>query len=635
MNKSDPYYPSQYDLNHWLPTSVKEVQERGWDQLDIILISGDAYVDHPAFGIAVIGRVLERAGYRVAILPQPNWRDDLRDFKKLGPPRLFFGISAGNMDSMVNHYTANRRLRSNDAYTPGGRPGYRPDRAATVYAGIVRKLYPDAILIAGGIEASLRRLVHYDYWSDSILPGISYQSGIDYVVYGNGEKAILELARQIDQGASAQEIRQIPQIAFRIHSGETISEWPQRETIVLHSLAESQTSKLHFAADFKIIEQESNSLTTARLTQVHGAETIVVNPPYPIATPGELDGCYDLPYTRLPHPRYWKKPLIPAFEMIRFSVTLHRGCFGGCAFCTISAHQGKHVSSRSQPSILKEVEQIIQMPGFKGYISDLGGPSANMYRMEPIKPSICRTCKKPSCIHPVICKNINISHKHLLELYRQVRATAGVKKAFVGSGVRYDLFLNERRETDVSLKEYPQELIKHHVSGRLKVAPEHTRDGVLRVIRKPSFIKFHELKKLFDHINDKASLRQELLPYFISSHPGCTLEDMAELAAETRALHLHTEQIQDFTPTPMTLASTMFYTGLDPYTLKPVYVARKPDDKLMQRGFFFATKPEEKEKVIRALRKLQREDLIGKIFGHGRTRSRAAKPVPPSKKNQR
>jgi len=635
LNKSDPYYPSQYDLNHWLPTSVKEVQERGWDQLDIILISGDAYVDHPAFGIAVIGRVLERAGYRVAILPQPNWRDDLRDFKKLGPPRLFFGISAGNMDSMVNHYTANRRLRSNDAYTPGGRPGYRPDRAATVYAGIVRKLYPDAILIAGGIEASLRRLVHYDYWSDSILPGILYQSGIDYVVYGNGEKAILELARQIDQGASAQEIRQIPQIAFRIHSGETISEWPQRETIVLHSLAESQTSKLHFAADFKIIEQESNSLTTARLTQVHGAETIVVNPPYPIATPGELDGCYDLPYTRLPHPRYWKKPLIPAFEMIRFSVTLHRGCFGGCAFCTISAHQGKHVSSRSQPSILKEVEQIIQMPGFKGYISDLGGPSANMYRMEPIKPSICRTCKKPSCIHPVICKNINISHKHLLELYRQVRATAGVKKAFVGSGVRYDLFLNERRETDVSLKEYPQELIKHHVSGRLKVAPEHTRDGVLRVIRKPSFIKFHELKKLFDHINDKASLRQELIPYFISSHPGCTLEDMAELAAETRALHLHTEQIQDFTPTPMTLASTMFYTGLDPYTLKPVYVARKPDDKLMQRGFFFATKPEAKEKVIRALRKLKREDLIGKIFGHGRTRSRAAKPVPPSKKNQR
>ncbi len=625
---SERHYPTRVDLDAWLPTSVKEVEARGWDELDVILVSGDAYVDHPAFGIAVIGRVLERAGYRVAILPQPNWRDDLRDFKKLGPPRLFFGVSAGNMDSMVNHYTANRRLRSNDAFTPGGRAGYRPDRALSVYAGILRVLYPQAIIIAGGIEASLRRLVHYDYWADAVHPGILYRSGIDYVVYGAGEKAILELARKIDRQAPVEEVRQTPQIAYAMPQDYPLPAWPDRETIALHSFAESKREKIHFSQDFKIIEQESNTLATARLTQSHGKMNIVVNPPHAPATMAEMDAWYDLPYTRLPHPRYWKKPLIPAFEMIRFSVTLHRGCFGGCAFCTISAHQGKHVCSRSPASVLREVEQIIAMPGFTGYLSDLGGPSANMYRMEPVKRSLCLTCRKPSCIHPLLCRNIDISHAPLLELYQKVRGVAGIKKAFIGSGIRYDLFLNERSAQDPSLPAYPRELIAHHVSGRLKVAPEHTRDAVLCVIRKPSFGKFLELKKIFARINEAAGLRQELIPYFISSHPGCTLEDMAELAAETRPMGLHLEQVQDFTPTPMTLASVLFHTGLDPYTLKPVYVAKKPEEKLLQRSFFFAAKPEEKQKVIRALRRMRREDLIPKIFASGRGRSSGKDPEP-------
>lgn len=615
MIDNSSYYPDHYNLADWLPISLREVKDRGWDQPDIILISGDAYVDHPSFGIAVIGRILEKEGYKVAILPQPNWRDDLRDFTKLGKPRLFFGITAGNMDSMINHYTANRRLRSNDAYSIGNQAGFRPDRAVTVYAGILRKLYPDSIIVAGGIEASLRRLTHYDYWDNELKPGILHQTGIDYLVFGNGEKPILELARRIKEGAPDIELQQVPQIAYTLPAGNPIPEWPGRQTLELGSFEESVKSKISFAKDFRIIEEESNTLTSARITQIHGTNRIVVNPPFGLLSMAELDAFHDLPFTRLPHPRYWKKPLIPAFEMIRFSVNIHRGCFGGCAFCTISAHQGKHISSRSLKSVTSEVKQVVGMPGFKGYLSDIGGPSANMYRMEPYNTMVCQRCKKPSCIYPSICKNLNVSHKNILDLYRKVREIPGVKKAFIGSGVRYDLFLNERRKTDQSLSEYPDELIRYHVSGRLKVAPEHTRDSVLRIIRKPGFEKFHELKKVFDRVNIKYDLKQELIPYFISSHPGCTIEDMAELAAETRSLNLRLEQVQDLTPTPMTLASTMFYSGLDPYSLNPVYVARKPEDKLLQRSFFFLTNSEEKQKAIMALKKISREDLIPKIFG--------------------
>jgi len=615
MADHSSYYPERYDIADWLPVSLKEVKERGWDQLDIILISGDAYIDHPSFGVAVIGRILEKEGYKVAILPQPNWRDDFRDFKKLGKPRLFFGITGGNMDSMVNHYTANRRLRSNDAYSVGNQSGFRPDRAVSIYAGIIRKLYPDSIIVAGGIEASLRRLTHYDYWDDAIKPSILDQSGIDYLVFGNGEKPIIELARKINQRVLPKELQQTPQIAFLLPANTPIPDWPGRQTIQLNSFEESQKNKVSFAKDFRIIEEESNTLTSARITQIHSENRIVINPPFEPSTMEELDAYHDLPFTRMPHPRYWKKPLIPAFEMIRFSINIHRGCFGGCAFCTISAHQGKHVSSRSLKSVTREVEQVVRMPGFKGYLSDIGGPSANMYRMEPYDKTICLKCRKPSCIYPSICKNLNISHKNLINLYRKVREISGIKKAFIGSGVRYDLFLNDRRKEDPSLRDYPNELIRHHVSGRLKVAPEHTRDSVLRIIRKPDFEKFHELKRIFDRVNKDHHLKQELIPYFISSHPGCTLEDMAELAAETRSLNLRLEQVQDLTPTPMTLSSTMFYTGLDPYTLKPVFVAYKPADKLLQRSFFFATNSEEKQKIILALKNINREDLIPKIFG--------------------
>ena len=615
MQPSSSYYPERYRLADWLPVSLKEVTDLGWDQPDIILFTGDAYVDHPSFGAAAIGRILQHEGYKVAIIPQPNWRDDLRDFRKLGAPKLFFGVTAGNMDSMINHYTANRRLRSNDAYSIGNQAGFRPDRAVSVYASVLRRLFPDVPIVAGGIEASLRRLAHYDYWDDQVRPSLLGEGTIDYLVYGNGEKPVIELAAKIKSGVTVEEIRSVPQIAYSIPSGEVLPDWPGRPTRQLGSFEESTASKTRFASDFRIIEEESNMLATSRITQSTGSRMVVVNPPYPTASAADLDSYHDLPFTRLPHPRYWKKPVIPAFEMIRFSVNIHRGCFGGCAFCTISAHQGKHITSRSPGSVLKEIKAVTDMPGFKGYVSDIGGPSANMYGMEPFDRNICQKCRKPSCIHPAICKNLNISHQPVLSLYRKVREVKGIKKAFIGSGVRYDLFLNDRKREDSSLREYPAELIRHHVSGRLKVAPEHTREGVLKVVRKPSFEKFLELKKLFDRVNEEYSLRQELIPYFISSHPGCTVEDMAELAAETRNLGLKLEQVQDLTPTPMTLASVMFHTGIDPYTMKQVYVAKKPDEKLLQRSFFFSADPEEKKKITATLRKIGRDDLIPRIFG--------------------
>ncbi|MDR0540892.1 MAG: YgiQ family radical SAM protein, partial [Dysgonamonadaceae bacterium] len=566
----------------WLPTTKKEVEQRGWDELDVILFSGDAYVDHPSFGAAVIGRNLEAMGLKVALVPQPNWRDDLRDFKKLGKPRLFFAVSAGAMDSMINKYTANKRLRSDDAYTPDARPDMRPEYPTIVYSTILKQLYSDVPVIAGGIEASLRRLSHYDYWQDKLLPGILISSGIDLLVYGSGEKPVRAIVENLQSGAKIPELTNIPQTAFLQKDIK-----PVPEDIRLFSYEECLKDRKKQAQNFRHIEEESNKLKANRLIQKTGDKFVVVNPPFPPMTTEELDASFDLPYTRLPHPKYREKR-IPAYEMIRHSVTIHRGCFGGCAFCTISAHQGKFIVSRSKESILKEVKAVTQMPDFKGYLSDLGGPSANMYAMKGKDLSICGNCKKPSCISPAICKNLNADHRPLLELYQAVDKTPNLKKSFIGSGVRYDLLVNQYDDGELgkSARDYTQELIARHVSGRLKVAPEHTSSAVLQCIRKPGFDSFYRFKKIFDKINKEQGLNQQLIPYFMSSHPACTETDMAELAVISKDLNFHLEQIQDFTPTPMTLSTEIFYTGYHPYTLKPVFTAKTQEEKLRQRQYF-------------------------------------------------
>ena len=576
-------------LTDFLPTTKKEMELRGWDYVDVILFSADAYVDHPSFANAVIGRTLEAAGYRVAIVPQPDWHGDFRDFKKLGRPRLYFAISPGNMDSMVNKYTANRRLRSEDAYSPDGRHGLRPDYPSVVYSQILRQLYPDVPIVLGGIEASLRRLTHYDYWQDKLRPCILCDAPADILVYGMGEKPMVELTRRIDDGLPISACRDIPQTVY-IANDVT----PQEDDIVLHSHEECLRNKRAQAENFRHIEEQSNMMHAQRLLQPitqHPSpvtQTVVVNPPYPPMTTEELDASFDLPYTRVPHLKY-KDKRIPAYDMIKFSVNIHRGCFGGCAFCTISAHQGKFIACRSKESILREVKQVMQMDGFKGYLSDLGGPSANMYGMHGRNLNACEKCKRPSCIHPQICPNLNTDHSKLLEIYRAVDALPGIKKSFIGSGVRYDLLLHHSKDekSNKAALEYTRELIKNHVSGRLKVAPEHTSDHVLQLMRKPSFQQFYEFKRIFDRINREEHLNQQIIPYFISSHPGCREADMAELARLTRQMGYKLEQVQDFTPTPMTVSTEMFYTGYDPYTLEPVYTAHTQDEKLAQREYFF------------------------------------------------
>ncbi len=609
-----------FKLDNWLPTTKKEVEARGWDYLDVILFSGDAYVDHPSFGAAVIGRVLEAEGLRVAIVPQPDWRGDYRDFKKLGVPRLFFGVSAGAMDSMINHYTANKRLRSDDAYTPDQRPGMRPDYPSIVYTKILKELYPDVPIVLGSIEASLRRLTHYDYWQDKLLPGILASSPADLLIYGMGEKPVKELVHRLKSGIPFNEIKDIRQTVYL-----TDKEDAKDDDIVLFSHEECLKDKLKQAKNFRHIEEESNKYNASRILQKVGKQVIVVNPPFPPMTEAEIDASYDLPYTRLPHPKY-KGKVIPAFEMIKFSVNIHRGCFGGCAFCTISAHQGKFIASRSKESILKEVKAITEMPDFKGYLSDLGGPSANMYRMKGKDERICAKCKKPSCISPVVCNNLNADHTPLLDIYKAVDRIPEIKKSFIGSGVRYDLLLH--RYADESLNKaaqtYTEELIARHVSGRLKVAPEHTQDEVLKQMRKPSFSQFGQFKKIFDKVNRQYGLNQQLIPYFISSHPGCTEADMAELAVITKSLHFQLEQVQDFTPTPMTLATEMYYTGYHPYTLEKVYTARSKEQKLAQRQFFFWYKPESRRQIMQALQKMGRKDLMEKLFG----RNSGTNPAP-------
>ena len=594
-----------------LPISKQEMEQQGISQPDFVYVIGDAYVDHPSFGAAVIGRTLEALGLRVAIVPQPDWRGDYRDFKKLGTPRFFFGVSPGAMDSMINHYTANKRLRSDDAYTPDRRAGMRPDYPSIVYTKILKELYPDVPVVLGGIEASLRRLSHYDYWQDRLRPGILADSPADLLIYGMGELPMKELVTRLQAGESFNSLKDIRQTVYLTGKEEI-----KPDDIVLFSHEECLRDKLKQAKNFRHIEEESNKYNASRILQQVGKQTIVVNPPFPPMTEAEVDASFDLPYTRLPHPKY-KGKVIPAFEMIKFSVNMHRGCFGGCAFCTISAHQGKFIASRSKESILKEVKAITEMPDFKGYLSDLGGPSANMYRMKGKDQSICAKCKKPSCISPVICKNLNADHTPLLDIYKAVDSMPQIKRSFIGSGVRYDLLLHRYDDEIVnkSAQSYTEELIARHVSGRLKVAPEHTEDNVLKMMRKPSFDQFGQFKKIFDRINKQQGLNQQLIPYFISSHPGCTEEDMAKLAIETKKLHFQLEQVQDFTPTPMTLATEIYYTGYHPYTLEKVYTARTKEQKLAQRQFFFWYKPEFRRQITQALQKIGKKDLLTKLFG--------------------
>ena len=609
--KANNTFDNQYKITDWLPTSVKEMKAHGWDSVDVVLFTGDAYVDHPSFGAAVIGRLLQSRGLKVAIVPQPNWQDDLRDFKKFGEPRLFFGISAGAMDSMVNHYTANRRRRSDDAYTPDGRHGMRPDYPTIVYSKILKELYPNVPIIAGGIEASMRRLSHYDYWEDRLRPSIMQDAPIDMLVYGMGELPILEVVDRLEKGESISQIINVKQtvvLADKLPSADD-------DNIILNSFDDCLKNKKLQAQNFKHIEQQSNRYEGATLWQQCGKNIVKVNPMNPPMTTKQIDTSFDLPYTRLPHPRY-KNKTVPAFEMIKFSVNMHRGCFGGCSFCTISAHQGKFIASRSKESIIKEVKQISNMPGFKGYLSDLGGPSANMYMMSGKDLNICKKCMKPSCLHPKPCPNLNANHAPLLDIYKAVDSLPQIKKSFIGSGVRYDLSMQHTGDADVDRinAKYNEELIIKHVSGRLKVAPEHTCDHVLNLMRKPSFSLYYDFKKIFDRVNRVNGLNQQLIPYFISSHPGCREVDMAELAVETKGLNLHLEQVQDFTPTPMTLSTEIYYTGIHPYTGEKVFTATTRDEKLAQRKYFFWYDRAYKFEITQSLKKLHRNDLLRKLF---------------------
>ena len=632
----------QRPITDWLPLTKKEVEKRGWSDIDVVIISGDAYVDHPAFGTAVIGRIIEDEGFTVAVVAQPNWQDDLRDFKKFGKPRYFFGVTAGCMDSMVNHYTANKRLRSTDAYTAGGQSGFRPDYSTIVYANILKELYPDVPVLIGGIEASLRRVTHYDYWKDTLMPSILVDSKADMLVYGMGDQPLRDMLRLLKKGVPFSSLNTIKQTAVLQSAAEELPKNKNWNTVELASHEDCLKDKIKYAANFKIVEVESNKWQANRITQKIGDQVLVINPPYKTMTEKEIDTSFDLPYTRLPHPKYKKRGAIPAFDMIRFSINMHRGCFGGCSFCTISAHQGKFIASRSEKSILNELEQVTEDPDFRGYISDIGGPSANMYKMKGKDEDICARCSSPSCIHPVICSNLDTNHSDMTQLYRKVDEHPKVKKAFIGSGIRYDLLVDDfnKNNEDGNHDEYIEQVVTRHVSGRLKVAPEHTSDATLRVMRKPSFKNFHAFKDKYDRIQKKHNMNQQLIPYFISSHPGCEEQDMANLAAETKDMGFQLEQVQDFTPTPMTVATVIYYSGVHPYTLKPVYTAKTRDQKQNQHKFFFWYKKENRHWIKSRLEKADRQDLIEKLIGseerftqrknshHKKNKSQQKKEVP-------
>lgn len=603
-------------ITDWLPITKKEVDKRGWQDLDVIIVSGDAYVDHPSFGTAVIGRIIESEGFRVGIIPQPNWRDDLRDFKKFGAPKYFFGVTGGCMDPMVNHYTANKRKRSTDSYTPDGVAGFRPDYATTVYTEILKELYPEVPVLIGGIEASLRRVTHYDYWSDKLMPSILESSKADLLVYGMGEQSLREILKLLKKGVPFHQLTMVKQTAYLRPKTTGLLKNKNWTDLHLASHEDCLNDKKTFASNFKYVEQESNKTFANRIIQEIGEKNLVINPPFPTMSEKEIDASFDLPYTRLPHPKYKKRGAIPAFEMIKFSINMHRGCFGGCSFCTISAHQGKFIASRSEESIMKEVDQVTQMPDFKGYISDLGGPSANMYGLKGIDQAICDKCVSPSCIHPVVCSNLDTDHTPMTEIYKKVDAHDKVKKAFVGSGIRYDLLVKSYNKNgdEASMDEYMEQVLTKHVSGRLKVAPEHTSDETLKVMRKPSFKHFHKFKEKFDAIDKKHSLNQQLIPYFISSHPGSKESDMANLAVETKSMGFELEQVQGFTPTPMTVATVIYYSGYHPYTLQPMETAKTKEEKQDQHKFFFWHKKENHKWIRQKLNEAGRPELANKLL---------------------
>ena len=574
-----------------IPTSVKEVKSLGWDYIDVILFTGDAFIDHPSFGTAVIARWLQKHGYRVAVVPQPNWRDDLRDFRKLGAPRLYFGVNSGAMDSMVNHYTAAKRLRSDDAYTPDGKAGQRPDYAVTVYTKILKQIYPDIPVMIGGIEASLRRVTHYDYWQDALKPSILVDSGADWLCYGMGERTILEFTKAIEAGRNLNDIRKIPQLGFYMDGRCKL-----KDAVILNSYERCCKDKVAFAENFHVIETYANMAAPPVLVEPVGNGYVQINTTWPPATQQEMDSFWDLPFTKLPHPRY-KGKHIPAFEMIKFSINTHRGCFGGCNFCTIAAHQGKFIQSRSEDSIIKEITALNELPGFAGNISDVGAPTANMYGMKGKNPELCAKCRRKSCLFPSPCKNMDRSHNRLLKLYARIAKIKGIRHAYIGSGIRYDLFLDEKGFVDETSYPYLKELILEHTSGRLKVAPEHTEDSVLKLMAKPSFRLFERLRIEFDNIVASSGRKCELVPYFISSHPGCGMREMQRLSRHPALKGIYMDQVQDFTPTPMTTSSVMFYTGLDPKNLEKIYVERDLDKKKEQKSFFFKTNTKTKYKT--------------------------------------
>lgn len=618
---------SERPITDWLPLTKKEVEKRGWDELDVVIISGDAYVDHPAFGTAVIGRIIEDEGFKVGIVAQPNWKDDLRDFKKFGKPKYFFGVTAGCMDSMVNHYTANKRLRSTDAYTPSGQAGFRPDYATTVYSKILKEIYPDVPVLIGGIEASLRRVTHYDYWKDKLMPSILVDSKADLLVYGMGDQPLREILRLLKRGVPFDGLKTLKQVAFLQDKSKELPKNKQWETIEISSHEDCLKDKIKYAANFKTVEVESNKWQADRIIQKVGQQVLVINPPYKTMTEKEIDQSFDMPYTRLPHPKYKNRGSIPAYDMIKFSVNTHRGCFGGCSFCTISAHQGKFIASRSEKSILQEIDEITEHPEFKGYLSDIGGPSANMYKMKGKDEAICERCSSPSCIHPVICNNLDTSHKQMTNLYRKVDALPKIKKAFIGSGIRYDLLVDDfnKNNEDNNHDEYIEQVVTRHVSGRLKVAPEHTSDATLRVMRKPSFKYFHKFREKYDKICEKHNINQQLIPYFISSHPGCEEVDMANLAAETKDMGFQLEQVQDFTPTPMTVAEVIYYSGVHPYTLKPIKTVKTKEEKLNQNKYFFWYKRENRDWIRNRLNKSGHPELANQLLGEDKYASKEKK----------
>jgi uncharacterized radical SAM protein YgiQ len=585
--------------DRWLPTTADEIRARGWDAPDVVFVTGDAYVDHPSFAMAVLSRVLESHGFRVAILPQPDWRSAVA-WRALGPPRLFYAVSAGNMDSMINHYTANKKRRNDDAYSPGGRIGLRPDRPTPVYAQRCREAFPRVPVVIGGIEASLRRIAHFDYWSEQVRPSMLATSKADLLAFGKGEATIVAIARRLAAGQPVTALRDLRGVAYLLGATEALPLWPG-ETLAVPSLEDVTRDPMAFARMTRTFHHETNPFNAKRLTQAHGDRTLVLNPPcLPIAE-AEMDAIYDLPYTRRPHPRYVEP--IPAHAMIKDSVQIMRGCFGGCTFCSITMHEGRVIQSRSPRSVLAEVQAIAAEPRFKGTITDLGGPTANMYRMRCTRPEVEAVCKRLSCIHPTICKLLGTSHAPTIELMRAARAVPGVKRVHIASGIRMDL---------ANLDEaYVDELVTHHVGGHLKVAPEHQSDRVLALMKKPSHREFETFADKFRRASKRAGKEQYLVPYFIASHPGSRVEDMIELAVFLKQHGYRPRQVQDFIPAPMDIATCIYHTGVDPLTMAPVDTVKKLRDRQTQRALMQFFEPRNWFVVHKALMDAGRRDLIG------------------------